>query len=204
MLRRRAVLAPTMLLSMVLIGCSDSDTLVLGDGTPAGGNEPLTPRALAAVVAEYTGAPVSATTGYDMEETGKGLIAAVEMQFTGDPGTQLAVGVGEDLKMFPTTCADATTQDENISGCEEVQDGVLFWQDVEPHEDPGVVYLAMSMADTDVVFFQSGPDIDKDPRELDLPVSVDKMMAIAGDPRVDVTTSQAAVEAGQDLPFWRD
>ncbi len=37
-----------------------------------------------------------------------------------------------------------------------------------------------------------------------MPISTDDLFAIANDPRVDVTTSQEAVDAGADLPFWQD
>ena len=43
-----------------------------------------------------------------------------------------------------------------------------------------------------------------DPRDLDLPIPVDHLLAIATDPRVDLTTSQAALDAGAGLDFWRD
>jgi hypothetical protein len=55
-----------------------------------------------------------------------------------------------------------------------------------------------------VFVYQAGPDVTGDPRELDLPISVDDMVALAEDPRVDVTTSAGAVAAGEDLGWWFD
>ncbi len=73
-----------------------------------------------------------------------------------------------------------------------------------PGEHPGVVYVFVSRGRTDVLLFSSGPAITGRPRQLDLPVPVDDMLAIAADPRVEVTTSEAAVEAGRNLAFLVD
>jgi hypothetical protein len=54
------------------------------------------------------------------------------------------------------------------------------------------------------VLVTSGGRVTGDPRDLDLPVGVDDLVAVAEDPRVDVTTSQEATDAGADLRFWRD
>jgi hypothetical protein len=206
MLCRRAVpVVAAVLLSLTLVGCGDKN-MVATQGDRAGGDEPLTPRALAAVVSEYTGDPVEASDGWSRYETDPNLAATVDMTFPRKPAWglegRLTVWVGKDMEDYPDTCADVETLYENSDGCEEIQDGVLFWEDEEPEEDPGLVYLAMSMAGTDVLFFQSGPSIDADPRAVDLVVSVPTMMQIADDPRVDVTTSKAAVEAGDQLVFW--
>ena len=91
-----------------------------------------------------------------------------------------------------------------MSGCSHTADGLVAWEEAVPEEDPGVFYVFVSKGGTDVLLFSSGPRISGDPRHLDLPLSVDDLLAIAADPRVDVTTSEAAVEAGRDLAFWVD
>ena len=53
-----------------------------------------------------------------------------------------------------------------------------------------------------MVVYQSGFDITGDPRTLDMPISVDDMFAVATDARVDLTTSQSAIDAGEALTFW--
>ncbi len=55
-----------------------------------------------------------------------------------------------------------------------------------------------------VLLFQSGPLVTGDPRRLDLRISVKDVFAIAQDPRVDVTTSAAAIRAGEELSTWTD
>jgi hypothetical protein len=73
--------------------------------------------------------------------------------------------------------------------------------DVAPEEDPGYV-VVVDKGDATVAVRNAGPDITGDPRDLDLPISVDDRFAIAHDARVDVTTSRAAVDAGEDLDYW--
>ena len=80
--------------------------------------------------------------------------------------------------------------------------GTLIWEDAAPEEDPGNVGVAMTKGDVTVLVFQSGPAITRDPRELDLRISVEDMLGIAADPRTDLITSRRAVVAGEDLPYW--
>lgn len=79
--------------------------------------------------------------------------------------------------------------------------GVLLWED---EEDPGVFYVIAEKGESAALLFYAGPRITGDPRELDLPIPVETLFDIATDPRVDVTTSQEALEAGDELSSWRD
>ena len=66
--------------------------------------------------------------------------------------------------------------DEGLyAGCARTADGLVFWEQAARGEDPGVVYAMASKAATDVLFFYLDPEITGDPRELDLPVSVQDM-----------------------------
>ena len=200
------MLAAALLTAAPLAGCGAATS----DGLRShqeGGDEPLTPRALAAVVAEHTGEPSSGQPSTDMEELGEGLTAAVELRYpspTDAPsdGHLLAVGVGTGLEVFAAGC-DAL-EGEGITGCAETRDGLVFWEGATPEEDPGVLYVLATKDATEVVLSFSGPALTRDPRELDLVISVPDMFAIAADPRVDVTTSRAAIEAGERLEFWTD
>ena len=71
-----------------------------------------------------------------------------------------------------------------------------------PEEDPGSVTVAVRKGAVTALVYQLGPSITRDPRKLGLPVSVGDMFTLAEDPRIDVTTSEAAVDAGASLPFW--
>jgi hypothetical protein len=200
--RTRRLVGVAVLLTTVLAACGADPG---GPNTVAtrGGTEPLTPRALAALVAEHTSRPSSATLGRDMEELGNRVVAAVELRYDADgeyDGDLLAVAVGTRLESTPQSCDGPAAQE--LSGCAQLDGGTLLWESHTPEEDPGVVYLQVSKGDTDVVLFYAGPDITDDPRELAMPISVEDMLAIAADPRVDVTTSAEAVKAGETIDYW--
>lgn len=185
--------------AVLLAGCAPGDVAESG-ATPRGGDEPMTPRTLAGVVAEHTDRPTSGEPGRDLEEAGKGLVAAVELRYGN--GDALSVGVGKRLKNLLSGCDDPRR--ESLAGCAETEEGLLFWEGDVAESDPGVVYVQVSKGQTDVLIFYSGSMITADPRSLALPISVDSMFAIAADPRVAVTTSQEAVALGEDADFWRE
>lgn len=198
-------LATTLLLatSLAVAGC--------GTVTPAprtadakGGTLPTTARALAAVASEHTGEPSSATRETDAaEEFAKGGVGT-ELRYGSDgeyDGDMLVVAVGTGLA---EDHADCDAPPEGLDGCAQVDGGVLLWEGEAPEEDPGVVYVVAPKEKGTVLMFYAGPAITGDPRDLDLPIPVDRLLAIATDPRVDLTTSQAALDAGAELDFWRD
>jgi hypothetical protein len=198
---RGSALAAALLVS-ALAGCGDEPQPATDD--PVGGNEPTTARALAAVAAEHAGTPDSAEEEDDAaEEFGSGGLG-VELRYGSDgeyDGDILVVAVGKDLDPALTSC-DARA--EYLAGCVTTAEGTLLWETEAPEEDPGVVYVAVEKkARTSVLLFYAGPRITGDPRELDMPVPTEVLFAIANDPRVDLTTSAAAVDAGAGLPYWR-
>ena len=79
---------------------------------------------------------------------------------------------------------------------------MLQWQEEVPEEDPGTLNLIVTKQDVTVVMYQSSTPITGDPRTVDLPISVDAMVELAQDPRVDLTTTQEAVDEGESLDFW--
>ena len=48
----------------------------------------------------------------------------------------------------------------------------------------------------------SGPDIEGDPREADLPIPVSSLEELVQDPRVGITTDQAVIDAGEKVTDW--
>lgn len=162
---------------------------------PTAGDVPTTPRALAWLAAEHLGEPSRATVDVDATEEFRADAVGAELSYGG--GQQLVLAVGRGLPARSYDCQKIST-----NGCEEVPGGVLLWEAQTPEEDPGVVYLVVPKGDATVLMFASGPPITGDPRELDLPISVDEMLELAGDPRVDLTTTGEAVEAGADLDYW--
>jgi len=191
------------LLVLALTGCGTTP------GTsprvsPEGGDVPVTAQALAFVAAEHAGGPSSATGEDDAaEELGPGAVGT-ELRYGSDgeyDGDVLVVAVGKGMGKALTGC-DAEAN-RYLAGCVETNRGMLMWENVAPEEDPGVVYVSVDKGDTTALLFYAGPTITGDPRELDMPISTDDLFAIVNDPRVGVTTSQEAVDAGADLPYWR-
>ncbi len=163
----------------------------------------MTARSLAYVAAEYTGAPSSAEESTDVDELGEDAVAT-ELRFGADgeyDGDMLVVGVGSGGQKGLFDC-DSSLNDE-LTGCLELEDGVLLWEGQAPEEDPGVVYVAVPKGDSYAVLFHAGPDITEDPRDVDMPISVEDLFAIAHDDRVNLTTSQDAIDAGGSLTFWK-
>lgn len=189
-------------LLVALAGCGTQN----GSPTeqPDGGDVPTTPRALAAVAVEYAGTPASATREEDAAEEFAGRAVGAELRYGSDgeyDGDLLAIAVGEGLDPGLNDCDSEATA--YLAGCVETDRGVLLWEAEAPEEDPGVVYVVVEKGESEALLFYAGPSITGDPRDLDLPLSVETLFDIAGDPRVDVTTSQEAVESGEELPYWR-
>lgn len=189
---------------LALAGCGNDDASDDPGAGAAGGDIATTPQALAAVAAEYAPDPSSASAETDAaEEFRRGGVGA-ELRYGSDgeyDGDALTLAVGDGL---PKQLKSCETAPDYVGQCVEMAGGLLFWEEEAPEEDPGVVYVVVPKGDASALMFYSGPKITGDPRELDLPIDVDTLFDIANDPRVDVTTSQAAVDAGAALDFWRD
>lgn len=196
------IVVPLVLLWSVA-GCGEGSS---GGTAPEGGDVPVTAGALAYVAAEHAGQPDSATASEDVDELGNRAVG-VEMRYASDgeyDGDVLIVGVGETDQMTEEVSADCEAEaNASMDGCDQTDEGVLVWQDEEPEEDPGFLYVLVEKDGTTVVVGYGGPTLTqgKDPRDLDLPISVDTLFAIANDPRVDQTTSQAAIDGGQDAGY---
>jgi hypothetical protein len=191
-------------LTLALTGCGTM-TGTSPSGSPEGGDVPTTAQALAFVAAEHAGTPSSATRENDAAEEFDRKAIGTELRYGSDgeyDGDMLVVAVGQGMHRTVSDCE--AESNEYLAGCVETEQGMLMWEDVAPESDPGVVYVVVDKGDTTALLFYAGPTITGDPRELDMPISTDDLFAIANDPRVDVTTSQNAVDAGADLPFWQD
>lgn len=210
MLRDSKITAPRALgatlgaLVVALAGCGDvTATAPVDPG--AGGPEPTTARALAAVAVEYAGEPSSAEQESDAAErfASNGIGVRLRYGSTGESdGDLLEVATGTDLDASQLDCDGERAP--FLDGCVTTEEGLLVWEEVEPEEDPGLVVVVVEKGDGAARLLYAGPDITGDPRELDLPIPVETLFDIATDPRVDVTTSAEAVDAGEDLSYWRD
>lgn len=203
-MRRGSLALSAVLVMAALSGCG-KDTQAAPTESGRGGSEPTTARALAAVAAEHAGIPASAVRERDAAEefTTDGVGAELRYGSDGEyDGDMLVVAAGRGLDAALTDCGAEQTQ--SLAGCVTTDQGVLMWEDEAPEEDPGVVYVLVDKGESASLVFYAGPAITGDPRELDLPIPTEVLLAIANDPRVDVTTSAEAVDAGADLPFWQE
>ena len=78
-------------------------------------------------------------------------------------------------------------------------DVMIAWQELEPEEDPGVVYVIDRRAKEDVAVRVTGASITDDPRDLDLGVPLANLAALVADPRLSLTTSQPVIDLGADV-----
>ena len=197
---RSVVLATSTIACLLLAGCGDETA-----ADPSGGDEavPITQRAIAAVALEHLPNDTTAREAtYTDEEDPRGALGA-DLRYNGDGEYD-----GDLLRVFLTpeddySCADG----EYLDGCEkrQVDGGSLFlvWQEEEPEEDPGILYVVLIKDDGESVRVGwSGDSILGDPREQDLGISVEEMEAIALDPRLSLNTTQDVVDLGEALDDW--
>ena len=196
MRRMHLVVAATMLLS----ACGQQQE---ARSRVAGGDEPATPAALAYVATEYVGEPDSAGEGSNVAEAFRQEPVQAELRFmsTGEyDGDAVQVVVGRGLREPVTSCAQLR---EEVSGCEDLKDGFWFWGEEEPEEDPGAVFVLQQKESATVIVAYYGPVIKGDPRDQNLPIKVETLIDLAADPRVDLTTTNDAVEEGAKAAYWR-
>jgi hypothetical protein len=177
-------------------------TAVFWPDQPEGGDEPTTPRSLAYVVSEHvelepTKAGVDwAADNYRRLFPHPKRAVAASTNFAGE-GNIVVVGISPERKKDGPSCEDGF--------CADLGDGItLTWDELAPQEDPGLVVVIAELDTHTVVLRYSGPHITGDPRDLGLPISVDTLVDIVTDPRVAPTTSQEAIDSGEEINFWLD
>lgn len=167
-------LLPLAAMALLLAGCGSG-------GSDAAAVE-LTPEGIASVVADHVDRDPTRVEEWEVmtRELGEE-----------SPGAALVFGRGDFLgvAVAPTTdsplvCGDRSFFDACVDLEHHGSDVVLAWQEVEPEEDPGVVYVIDRRDDEDVIAHYSGASITGDPRQLDLGVSVDEMVDIVVDARL--------------------
>jgi hypothetical protein len=156
---------------------------VAGCGTPdAEEAVELTPDGFAEVVADHVDRTWSEGETWDVMTRELG-VESPGASFRGGDGDFLAVAVTPDTdNQF--VCTDESFFDECVDLTHDGHELVLAWQELEPEEDPGVVYVIERRDDEAVLARYSGASITGDPRELDLGVTVDQMADIVTDGRL--------------------
>lgn len=142
----------------------------------------LTPDGIASVVADHVDREPTEVTSWDVmtRELEKEAPGAA-LRYRGGDFLGVAVAPTTDS---PLVCGDRSFFDECVDLEHDGVDLVLAWQELEPEEDPGVVYVIDRRDGEDVIAHYSGASIEGDPRELDLGVSVNEMADIVTDGRL--------------------
>ena len=92
---------------------------------------------------------------------------------------------------------------EGAQRCAVVDGVTMRWEEMAP-EDPGDVTVLRRDGDRAVFALCVGPDVVGDPRELDLPVSVDDLVALVTDPRLAFLTTGEVVDEGSRFEVYDD
>ncbi|WP_121252051.1 hypothetical protein [Nocardioides ferulae] len=201
------MLHPTRLVRLIALACAVAlAATACGDDTagdlPAGGGDvPITSRAVAAVAFEHVPLTSDAGATWTGRDDTPGTVGA-DLRYDADgeyDGDLLSVVVAP-------ADGDAPACEPDDPQCEarEVDGGTLLlaWDEVAPEEDPGYVAVAMDRGDEVVSVLLAGDEITGDPREQDLRFSVETLEELAQDERLGLTTSQAVVDAGEELEDW--
>lgn len=182
----------------LLGGCGDRT----GPPHTGDGDVPITQRAIAAVALDH--APDDTTTRaatYTDRRDPDGALGA-DLRYRGDgesDGDLLRVylapghGPADPCQDFDDRCVSRDVDGGTLS---------LGWALEEPEEDPGYVAVTLQRDDETVSVLWAGDVITGDPREQDLFLPLDTLEEIVQDPRISLTTSQAVVDAGEELDDW--
>ncbi len=82
---------------------------------------------------------------------------------------------------------------------------ILLWQDREPEEDPGIIDVLSVRPEADVwAGYDQDVEVTGDPRDLDLPLPAEDLLAAVSDPSVGLVASPEQLRAGDALTVWQD
>lgn len=181
-------LAAVVVLLPMLAACSSTR-----DDLHSGATVPATPEALVALGLSHVDARPNSIQFYRRSDE-------VDDQGTKSPyiGGQLGFR-NATLVLRVQKLSPELPDCEEPRSCDRVGKATMSWS-VSGEDAPGYVNVYV---DADGERRSAGLEdgaITKDPRKLDLPVSVDELEAIVTDPAFALTTKQGAVTAGKGLP----
>ena len=93
-------------------------------------------------------------------------------------------------------CVESSGPDDTTS--------ILLWQNKASEADPGIIDV-VSVRQEAVVWaeYDGKVDVTTDPRDLDLPLSPEDLLAAVSDPSVGLTASPEQLRAGDELAVWQ-
>jgi hypothetical protein len=191
-MRRLIVLA----LLLALTGCQD-DEPEAWKLPPESERVKITDRAIAAVALDHVPDDTSLRGPMNIRgDSPPGTVGAKLWYGELETRESGSLGIRIEPVVEPVECDD-------ITNCVDLGGGLqLIWAEEQPEEDPGYVYLMMRRDGETVIVSDSETSILGDPREQELVVDFDDMVAIARDPRLRTMTGPDVVEAGENLDDW--
>ena len=183
---------PVVVMACVLLaGC--------GEGAdPVAGDEPITPAAIAAIAQEHVDLQPSRIAESDVFEPELGDQSTAAWLQYADVSLTVVVAPSSNS---PLVCAEPTFFDECVADSVDGHDVTIAWQELEPEEDPGVVYLIDRRAREDVAVRVTGASITDDPRDLDLGVPLAQPRRPRG--RSATRASRRPNPSSSWAPTWR-
>ena len=184
----------------VVVGVVAVGRWISGPDESDDGPAPATKRAIAAVAVDVLDLhPTSFDVNpfYDVPDP-----LGVEIRFrpTGEKGDSHYLHVG--VRPAGDDAADACTEYYDCADWDGHGGRFhLAWQEEQPEEDPGILTLTFRTGGEERSVTYAGEQLTGDPREQDLPLSVEgDLVRLLTDDRFSATTTQAMVDA--DLPKW--
>jgi hypothetical protein len=166
-------------------------------GKPSEGDRvPITSRAIAAVMLDHISGDTSRREATYVDETSPRDYVGADFRYHGDGESD------GDLVRVTLQHARSLPACER-ERCTELRGGAqLRWELRVPEEDPGIVALSLEREGTLVTALVSGPDINRDPRTMELQPSVNALTDLVSDPRLRLRTSPQAVADGRQVTDW--
>ena len=174
---------------VLLVGCGENAEQVAGD-------VPITPAAIAAITQEHVDLTPVDIARWDVFTRELDRVSPAANLDYADVSLAVVVAPTTDS---PLVCADDSFFDECVDDTVDGHDVTIAWQELEPEEDPGVVYVIDRREGEDVAVQVIGVSVTDDPRNLDLGVPLEDLAALVTDPRLSLTTSQAVVDLGDSV-----
>jgi hypothetical protein len=157
---------------------------------------PITSRAIAAVMLDHLSASTTHRQATYVDENSPPGYVGADFRYHG--------GGEDDGDLVRVTLQRSTKEPACTDGrCADLGHGVqLSWDRIEPEEDPGVVVVSLLRDGTLTTALMAGPDITRDPRELELQPSVGTLTALVRDDRLRLRTSPQAIADGRRVTRW--